>query len=224
MLARSRTEYRSGMNKSRSYKEGCPVSHALDLVGERWALLVVRELMLGPKRFSDLRDGLCGASTNILTRRLRDLEEIGVLKRQRAGVPVSTTVYELTEWGRSLEPVLFALGNWAVMSPFWDVQAPSTVDSLLLSLRSQAAVFFPGGMPVVGTCDMRVGLDRFLLRFDEAGLSIVRAAAPDTDARVVMDAATLKSLVNRDETLDDAIAAGRVTLTGEERLIRTVLK
>ncbi|MET8864957.1 helix-turn-helix domain-containing protein [Nonomuraea sp. NPDC004580] len=218
------TEYGSGMEKRRSYGEGCPVSHALDLVGERWALLVVRELMLGPKRFSDLRDGLCGASSNILTRRLRDLEGIGVLRRQRAGVPVSTNVYELTDWGRSLEPVLFALGNWAVMSPWWDKHAPSTVDSLLLSLRSQAQFFFPGGMPVTGVCDMRVGDDRFTLRFDEAGLAIARAAAYEADALVRMDAHTLKSLVNRDETLDDAIAAGRVRIEGDDRLIRTVIK
>src|SRR4051794_22488014 len=187
------------METRRTYGEGCPVSHGLDLVGERWALLVVRELMLGPKRYSDLRTSLCGASSNILTRRLRDLEEIGVLRRQRVGIPVGTTVYELTDWGRSLEPVLFALGNWAVMSPFWDRQAPSTVDSLLLSLRSQAALFFPGGMPVAGLCAMRVGDDRFALRFDETGLTVARAAVTDADAVVQMDARTLKSLVNRDE-------------------------
>ncbi|GAA4620127.1 winged helix-turn-helix transcriptional regulator [Actinoallomurus vinaceus] len=212
------------MDKKRSYNEGCAVSHALDLVGERWALLVVRELMLGPKRFGDLRAGLCGASSNILTRRLRDLEEIGVLRRHRAGVPVSTTVYELTDWGRALEPVLFALGNWAVVSPFWDRQAPSTVDSLLLALRSMAGMIFPGGAPVAGTCDMRVDDDRFTMRFGDTGLNIARAAAHEADAVVQIDAGTLKALINGDETLDDAIDAGRVTLGGDERLIRSLIK
>jgi DNA-binding HxlR family transcriptional regulator len=212
------------MAKKRSYNEGCPVSHALDLVGERWALLVVRELLLGPKRFRDLRDGLCGASSNILTMRLRDLEEIGVVHKYRAGAPVSGSVYELTDWGRSLEPVLFALGNWAVNSPFWDRHAPSTVDSLLLSLRSQAMFVFAAGAPVAGTCDMRVDDDHYILRFGDAGLDITRAAAYEPDARVQLDAQTLKVLVTGDETLDDAIDAGRVTLHGDERLIRSLIK
>lgn len=110
------------------------------------------------------------------------------------------------------------------MSPFWDRQAPSTVDSLLLSLRSQAELFFPGGMPVTGTCDMRIGEERFTMRFGDAGLTIARTAAHQADAVVRLDARTLKALVNRDETLDDAIAAGRATLDGDERLIRCVIK
>src|SRR6266702_1824529 len=176
------------MNKKRNYNEGCLVSHALDLVGERWALLVVRELLLGPKRFSDIKAGLSGASSNILTMRLRDLEEIGVLRRYRAGAPVSAPVYELTDWGRSLEPVLFALGNWAMGSPFWDRQAPSTVDSLVLALRAQSQFAFAAGAPVAGICDMRVGDDRFTLRFGDAGLDVARAVAYEPDAVVEIDA------------------------------------
>lgn len=212
------------MNKKRSYNEGCPVSHALDLVGERWALLVVRELLLGPKRYSDVRDGLCGASSNILSMRLRQLEEIGVLRRYLAGAPVSGPVYELTDWGRSLEPVLFALGNWAVASPFWDRQASSTVDSLLLALRSRALSAFVAGAPVAGTCEMRVGDDQYTLRLGDAGLDIARAAASEPDAVVVTDARTLQMLITGDETLDDAVDAGRVTLEGDERLIRSLIK
>jgi DNA-binding HxlR family transcriptional regulator len=212
------------MNKKRSYNEGCAVSHGLDLVGERWALLVVRELLLGPKRFSDLRDGLCGASSNILTTRLRELEEIGVLRRYRAGAPVSARVYELTDWGRSLEPVLFALGAWAVGSPFWDRHAPSTVDSMLLALRSQAGFAFAGGAPVAGTCAMRVGGDEYTLRFGGAGLDVARTAAYRPEAVVEIDPLTLQALINADETLDDAVEAGRVKLAGDERLIRSLIK
>lgn len=212
------------MNKKRSYNEGCAVSHALDLVGERWALLVVRELLLGPKRYSDLRDGLRGASSNILSRRLRDLDEIGVLRKYRASAPVSGPVYELTDWGRSLEPVLFALGNWAVRSPFWDPHAPSTVDSLLLALRSRALSTFVAGAPVAGTCAMRVGDDRYTLRFGDAGLDIARVAADEPDAVVETDARTLQMLITGDVTLDDAVDAGRVTLGGDRRLIRSLIK
>ncbi|MGI8665217.1 MAG: winged helix-turn-helix transcriptional regulator [Jatrophihabitans sp.] len=213
------------MSTKRSYNEGCSVSHALDLVGDRWALLVVRELLLGPKRFSDLRDGLCGASSNILSKRLQDLEAIGVLRKYRADAPVSGPVYELTDWGRALEPVLFALGLWGTKSPFWDPKAPSTVDSLVLALRAQAEFMFAGGAPVAGTCDMRVDEYRlFTLRFGDAGLDIARASAADPDAVVEIDAGTLKLLINGDETLDDAIEAGRLTLGGDERLIRSLLK
>jgi DNA-binding HxlR family transcriptional regulator len=213
------------MSGKRSYNEGCPVSHALDLVGERWALLVVRELLLGPKRFADLRSALRGASSNILTMRLRDLEKIGVLRRYRADAPVSGQVYELTDWGRSLEPVLFALGAWAMGSPFWDRQAPSTVDSLVLALRAAAEFLFAAGTPVAGTCEMRLGDDRFFtLRFADAGLHVARATASNPDAVVETDARTLQMLIAGDETLDDAVDAGRVKLGGDERLIRSLIK
>ncbi|HEX8079026.1 MAG TPA: winged helix-turn-helix transcriptional regulator [Jatrophihabitans sp.] len=213
------------MSTKRSYKEGCSVSHALDLVGERWALLVVRELLLGPKRFSDLQDALSGASSNILSIRLHDLEAIGVLRKYRADAPVSRLVYELTDWGHSLEPVLFALGNWATKSPYWDPQAPSTVDSLVLALRARAQFLFAAGAPVAGICDMRVDDYRlFTLRFSEAGLVVTRPAGSDPDAVVEIDARTLKMLINGDETLDDAVDEGRVKLGGDERLIRSLIK
>lgn len=213
------------MSTKRSYKEGCSVSHALDLVGERWALLVVRELLLGPKRFSDLQDALSGASSNILSIRLHDLEAIGVLRKYRADAPVSRLVYELTDWGHSLEPVLFALGNWATRSPSWDPQAPSTVDSLVLALRARAESLFAAGAPVAGTCDMRVDDYRlFTLRFSEAGLVVARSTGSEPDAVIEIDARTLKMLINGDETLDDAVDEGRVKLGGDERLIRSLIK
>lgn len=96
----------------RSYRQYCGVARALDLVGERWALLVVRELLLGPKRFTDLRSGLPGVSTNILSERLRRLEHAGVIARAVLPPPAASSVYELTEYGRELEPALLALGRW----------------------------------------------------------------------------------------------------------------
>src|SRR5512132_3684381 len=96
----------------RTYGDRCGVARALDVVGERWALLVVRELLLGPKRFTDLHRGLGGVSQNVLSQRLRELERAGVLGRRRLGPPVGATVYELTEAGAALEPVLVELGRW----------------------------------------------------------------------------------------------------------------
>ncbi len=103
--------------RKRTYDEGCATAHALDLIGERWALLVVRELLLGPKRFTDLRDGLTGASPNVLAERLRGLGRVGVLRRRRLPPPAASEVYELTGWGRELEPVVIALGRWGARSP-----------------------------------------------------------------------------------------------------------
>ena len=93
------------MTTKRTYGDGCGIAHALDLVGERWALLVVRELLLGPKRFTDLRDGLPNASPNVLSQRLRELEQAGIVQRRKLPPPAGAWVYELTDWGRELKPI-----------------------------------------------------------------------------------------------------------------------
>src|SRR3954454_3021436 len=106
------------MSEKRSYGDACRFAHALDVVGERWALLVVRELLLGPKRYTDLREGLPKASTNILAERLRELEQRGVVRKRRLPPPYGSSVYELTEWGMELEPIVTRLGAWGARSPF----------------------------------------------------------------------------------------------------------
>ena len=107
------------MAARRSYADRCGVARALDVVGERWALLVVRELLLGPKRFTDLRDGLPNASPNVLAQRLRDLEDGAIVQRRKLPPPAGSSVYELTDWGRELKPVIISLGTWAIRSPPW---------------------------------------------------------------------------------------------------------
>src|SRR3954454_4086751 len=124
------------MATKRSYGEACRFAHALDLVGERWALLVVRELLLGPKRFTDLRAGLPHASSNILSERLRDLEQSGVIQRRKLPPPAASVVYELTEWGRELEPIVTKLGAWGARSPFPPETEEIGPDSIVLALRS----------------------------------------------------------------------------------------
>src|ERR671939_1335119 len=101
---------------TRTYEQFCGIARALDLVGERWALLVVRELILGPKRFTDLRRGLPGIGTNVLAARLRELERSGVVARRTLPPPAASAVYELTEYGRALEGPLLALGRWGARS------------------------------------------------------------------------------------------------------------
>nr|MDP8993809.1 helix-turn-helix transcriptional regulator [Pseudomonadota bacterium] len=120
----------------RRYDDACGAAHALDLVGERWALLVMRELMLGPKRFSDLKADLPGISANVLTQRLEGLEEAGIVARRRLPPPAPAQVYELTPWGYEAEPIFQALGRWAARSPRHDPSLPLSAVSLLLSFRT----------------------------------------------------------------------------------------
>ncbi len=101
------------MARSRTQPDGCGIAHASELLGQRWALLVVRELLLGPKRFTDLRAGIPDISPNVLGQRLRELEESGIVRRRKLAPPAAVQVYELTEWGRDLEPAVLALGRWA---------------------------------------------------------------------------------------------------------------
>src|SRR5205807_9422161 len=112
------------------------MAHALDLVGERWAVLVVRELLLGPKRFTDLRAGLPHVGPDMLSQRLRELEEAGVVKRSKLPPPAASRVYELTDWGRELEPVVLALGRWGSRSPRPETDAPLGTDALMIALRT----------------------------------------------------------------------------------------
>src|ERR1700681_1727279 len=123
------------MSVKRSYGDGCAAAHGLALIGERWALLVVRELMLGPKRFTDLRAGLPSISPNVLTQRLEELERAAIVQRRKLAPPASAWVYELTEWGLQLEPVITTLGRWSARSPF-KPEAGLNTDSLILSFRT----------------------------------------------------------------------------------------
>jgi DNA-binding HxlR family transcriptional regulator len=101
---------------AKHYEHYCPVAHALDLVGERWALLVIRELMPGPKRYTDLAEHLPGIGTNILASRLRDLEAAGVVEKRTLPPPAASRVYQLTPYGQELRPVLRELALWGARS------------------------------------------------------------------------------------------------------------
>jgi DNA-binding HxlR family transcriptional regulator len=124
------------MPVQRGYRQACGVARGMDLVGERWALLIVRELLLGPKRFTDLRAGMPGASPNALTDRLRELTAAGVLRRRQLPAPAASWVYELTDWGRELEPIVVALGTWALGTPPLAEQTFVGVDSVMLTVRT----------------------------------------------------------------------------------------
>src|SRR5664280_1139550 len=143
----------------RSYHDACGMALALDLVGERWALLVVRELVLGPKRYTDLRADLPGISTTVLAHRLDELEQTGVVRRRRLAPPAGSTVYELTDWGQELEPVIRQLGRWGARSPTRRRDAHLSAAGLVLSLRTN---YQPDGSDgFAATIELRLGEDRF---------------------------------------------------------------
>ena len=131
-----------------SYDDGCAAAHALDIIGERWALIIVRELLLGPKRFGDIQRDVIGIGPTALTQRLHDLEVSGVLVRRELPEPARVTVYDLTDWGRDLEAVNAALSLWAVRSPSLPTEAGMSPDTLVLAMRAHARPA-PSGTPAV---------------------------------------------------------------------------
>lgn len=164
----------------RWYGDACAAAFALELVGERWALLVMRELMLGPRRFSDLRASLPGISAKVLTQRLESLESAGVLVRRRLPPPAAAQVYELTEWGYEAEEVLQVLGRWAVRSPAHDPTLPLTPVALMLSLRTMIDLARSEGFALTVAFD--VGGERFLARLEDGEYRVARSADPDEPA------------------------------------------
>ncbi|HEV7791648.1 MAG TPA: helix-turn-helix domain-containing protein [Pseudonocardia sp.] len=203
----------------RKYDDGCAVAHALDLVGERWALLVVRELLLGPKRFTDLLSGLPGASPDVLTQRLRELAEVGVVRRRRLAPPAASWVYELTSWGAELEPIVLRLARWSSRSPGMRYDAPLGVDSLVLSLMALFDGTAAAGFEV--TVGLRLGADEFRLAVADGRLAVSRgdigspANAGQPDAVLDTDLATLLTLLRTDRPLADAVEDGTLRLTGD---------
>ena len=164
----------------RRYDDACGTAHGLELIGERWALLVLRELMLGPKRFGDLRADLPGISANVLTQRLEGLEASGLLVRKRLPPPASVQVYELTEWGYEAEPIVQELGRWAARSPLHDPTLPISGTSLMLSFRT---MFDPArASDLAATIGFRIGAETFVARIGQGRLDARRGDPAAADA------------------------------------------
>ncbi len=209
------------MATRRKYDDGCAVAHALDLVGERWALLIVRGLLFGPKRFTDLRTGLPGASPNVLSQRLRELEDSGIVQRRKLPPPAATWVYELTEWGRDLDPVLTSLGRWGVRSPSLQPSDQVNVDSLMLALKT---LYDPrGDEGVTADFQVRMGEDAFQVQVSADGVDIARGELARPDTVVETDRATFNALISRARTLAETIESGDVRLTGDRESLERFL-
>ena len=208
-------------SKRRTYDDGCAAAHALDLVGERWALLVVRELLLGPKRFTDLKAGLPGASPNVLAQRLRELEGAGIVRRRKLPPPAASRVYELTQWGEELEGVIIRLGRWGARSPSKPHDAALGVDSLVLSFRTMFDPRAAEGLRA--SYELRFGEDRFRAVVDEGRFEIVRGNADGPDAIVETDSDTLAALVYGDGSLVEALESADLKVEGDGSAVERFL-
>ena len=221
MQFRTFTDKLSGVATMRTYDDGCAAAHALDLVGERWALLVVRELLLGPKRFTDLRAGLPHASPNVLSQRLRELEGAGIVRRRKLPPPAASRVYELTDWGLDLEPVIVRLGRWGARSPSKPRDAALGVDSLILSFRTMFDPRAAEGLDA--RYELRLGEDRFRAEVAGGRFEVVRGAAKRPDAIVEADPATMTALIYGDRQFADAIHSGDLKVEGDESAVERFL-
>ena len=200
------------------YGQACAIARALDVVGDRWSLLLVRELILGPRRYRDLATGLPGIPSNVLAGRIKDLQAAGVITRRTLPVPTDVTVYELTDAGRALQPALNELLDWGLRygpKPSEDdVGQPSW--ALLSGAGRETAL--PDGQ----TCELRVGPDLFYLSSDAGTLTVRRGPAPDGDAAVTMPAGTLFSLLTGQMTVTGALRHS--TVDGDTEIARHALQ
>jgi DNA-binding HxlR family transcriptional regulator len=197
----------------RSYDEPCGIARALNVVGQRWALLVVRELLYGPKRFTDLRAGLPAASQNVISQRLRELEDNGVVQRRKLGPPANTWVYELTGRGAALEPVLIELGRWGSLTPLAST-AELSVFAFILALKT---TFRPDlAVDFAGHFELLLDGDCFQAEITDGRAVLTRGpASGHPDAIIEATVGTFRSLTFGARPLDDLLRSGDVRVEGD---------
>ena len=201
---------------TKPYNQYCPTARALDVLGGRWTLLVVRELLSGPKRYKDLRDGLPGIGTNLLAQRLHELEDAGVVQRSVLPPPAGSTVYELTARGRELEPAILAIARWGfpllgrpqpgeVFRPHWAILA------LRVTFRPDAA------KGLRETYEFRVGDEVFHVRVNDGAADSQQGPAWEPDLVVSTTPDAFLALASRQTTAQEAVANGSIQLDGDPR-------
>jgi len=196
------------------FDQYCPMAHALSLVGERWSLLVVRELMQGPKRYTDLAHGLPGIGTNILAARLRDLEECGVVVKRKLPPPAASTVYELTEYGRELKEAMYALARWGART----LGPPKQGDELYpeWGMNGLPALFnAEEARGLTETYVLNVEGDVFTARIVDGSLEVSMGAAEDADLVVEVDMGTFFELAGGELELRNAVKRGQARVEGD---------
>ena len=207
----------------RSYAQLCGIATALDVIGDRWTPLVVRDLLLGPLRFSDLAEGLPGIGTNTLTARLKQLEATGVIHRQLLPLPERGTVYELTTYGRELEPILLALGRWGTRSmgglpPDVATRSRWLVAAMLAFHDASRRIARPT------TWELRLTDGAFTVRAEGRTLTVTAGAPTKADVVITTDDEHLHQLLTHQLRSAEAVATGVVTLDGDASALTGLVK
>jgi DNA-binding HxlR family transcriptional regulator len=205
----------------RTYGDSCGIARALDIVGERWAVLVARELVLGPKRFTDLREGLPKLGPDMLAQRLRDLEVAGVVRRRTLPAPAASRVYELTDWGAELQPVLVALGRWGSRAPLPDPAPALSADAAIVALETTFDPAAAGDLHE--SYEIRLGDQTFSLTVAGGHLEVARGEQPGRAVLVDTDTATLAAVVWHGRPLSDAIDLGDANVRGDRSAAERLL-
>jgi len=199
---------------ARRFDQYCPIANALSIVGERWALLIVRELLRGPRRYTDLTAGLPGIGTKVLATRLRELEDGCVVQRRKLPPPAASTVYELTEYGHGLEEVIHAIARWGARS----LGLPKREDDLdpEWGLSAFPALLYPErARGLTETYVARIDDAAFTVRLVDGRLKVDVGAVPEPDLEIAADMATFFELASGDLPPREALDAGRVRIEGD---------
>ena len=200
----------TGNPPRKTYQEGCIAAHALDYLGDRWALLVIRELLLGPKRFGVIRAGLPGISANVLTQRLEELEAAGVLQRRTLPDPALVQVYELTPPGLAVRPVIDALCRWGAGFPGHDPRRFISPTALMLSMAAMVDPAADSGL----TAGFRLGAECFSGRVRQGRFEVRRSGAPEGAVRFDGPANAVAAAIYRPRPLAETLAETQVGFSG----------
>lgn len=198
---------------SREYRQFCGLARAMEVVGGRWALLIVRDLLCGPKRFKDLQTGLPGIPTNVLSARLHELEDAGVVRRRVLSRPSTGVAYELTEYGVELEEAVIRLGVWGArsMGPLREGDFQS-VHALSLGLRGMFDAKRAKG--VDRSFELRIDGQSLHVELDDGQLSFPATPAKEPDVVIELVADAMHALLTGQITIDKATACGRAQVRG----------
>lgn len=225
-----------GMPTKRTYADlgdACATAHALDLVGDRWSLVIVRELLLGPRRFADLESAVIGITPGVLSGRLRDLQDAGIIEQVTLSDLARTRAYQVTEWGSGLEDVMRAMGRWAHGSARFPVaDAGMTPDGVVVAMRTMLPA--RGDLPrparplaiALELMDARrpaAGGRRYRLTWADAGIELVEGATEDADATVTGDSTAWTGVVFGGLPLAEAERAGALSISGDRAAVKRMV-
>lgn len=195
----------------RSYRQFCPLAYSMDLVGERWTLLIVREMLFGPRRFKDIMKGLPGIGSNLLSNRLKKMEEAGILQKQILPPPAGSTVYGLTPRGEELRPSIAALAEWGLRR-----MKHALADDFLGVVPTVSALVMMFNRDSDGDamdCEIKVSDELFRITIDDREIAVAPGTSPSPDIAFTAEPKVIVLLLGRPDRVDDTISAGKMDLT-----------